>query len=289
MASKSSASSAGGAKSKKSKLDASPNVIQICDVGDSEDWTSAEQTALEQMLVTHPDTGKLQSVHRYIAISRGLAAAGVSKPLRSIVLRVRWTRERDGGRKRKPEDAGTKKAARPPRSEREPRGQSIFSMGMWPPPNGHPPSGATGAADANPQASAAPAMPMSVGGLHAAPSPGGMAGPGMPLNGSLNTAQYAASIPHLEDHGADSIGNLSGQTAQLLEQNLEVISQVRNHWAAHRVHENGPHLSQMRDNLLQVLNCMASMPGVMAQMPPLPVQLNIELASHILPLAPTAT
>lgn len=76
------------------------------------------------------------------------------------------------------------------------------------------------------QASAAPAMPMSVGGLHAAPSPGGMAGPGMPLNGSLNTAQYAASIPHLEDHGADSIGNLSGQTAQLLEQNLEVISQV---------------------------------------------------------------
>jgi hypothetical protein len=61
-----------------------------------------------------------------------------------------------------------------------------------------------------------------------------------------------------------------------------VCWQVRAHWAACRIHENSSQLLQLRDNLLKIINCINNMPGIMTQMPPLPVKLNIELASHIL-------
>ena len=68
----------------------------------------------------------------------------------------------------------------------------------------------------------------------------------------------------------------------LLSHFLAVWSQVRAHWAACRIHENSSQLLQLRDNLIKIVNGINNMPGIMTQMPPLPVKLNIELARHIL-------
>lgn len=260
------------------------------DSSDAEEWSASEQQHLEQLIAQYPEGGKLSGVARYVAILAGLKKVGAAegKSISSIAMRVRWTAQRDSGRKRKEVEAAGKKAARPPRGDREPRPQSIFSVGVWPPPGQQgSPGGSLGPDSSN--------SGMSGGGMHGPggglPPPGAM-GHGMPpgAGGTLQqiAQQCAAAIPSLEDHGSDSIGNLGGQIAQLLEQNQQTIGQVRSHWQACRVHEGGQQLCALRDNLLKVLNGMANMPGIMAQMPPLPVKLNLELASHII-LAPPTT
>ena len=52
-----------------------------------------------------------------------------------------------------------------------------------------------------------------------------------------------------------------------------------------QVNENTELLVRYRDNILTILNQMNSMTGVMQQMPPLPVRLNVELANNFLPKA----
>lgn len=42
---------------------------------------------------------------------------------------------------------------------------------------------------------------------------------------------------------------------------------------------------RFRDNILSVLNQMNSADGVMREMPPLPVRMNVELAANFLPKA----
>eukprot|EP00891_Asterochloris_glomerata_P000807 jgi/Astpho2/807/e_gw1.00016.308.1_t len=55
--------------------------------------------------------------------------------------------------------------------------------------------------------------------------------------------------------------------------------------AAYKVNENTELLVRFQDNILSILNQMNSMDGVMSQMPPLPVRLNVELANNFLPKA----
>lgn len=50
-----------------------------------------------------------------------------------------------------------------------------------------------------------------------------------------------------------------------------------------QVDENTALLMSYRDNILSILNQMQSMGGVMADMPALPVRLNVELANNFLP------
>lgn len=221
---------------------------------DAVEWSGAEQEQLEALMGQYPEGGHLAGPQRYIA----LAAQLPRKTARDVALRVRWTLQRDSLKKR---DTGGKKVKH--KSEREPRAQSIFSVGVWP-------TSAASQPASEPAGMSAAAAPL----MGAVPAGGGAV--------QINTVQYAASIPQLEDHGADTIGNLGGQTAELLDQNLAIISQVRAHWAACRIHENSSQLLQLRDNLIKIVNGINNMPGIMTQMPPLPVKLNIELARHIL-------
>jgi hypothetical protein len=54
------------------------------------------------------------------------------------------------------------------------------------------------------------------------------------------------------------------------------------------VHENTQLLVQFRDNILAIINHMEGMGGVMAQMPQLPVKLNVDLANNFLPSRPAS-
>ena len=49
------------------------------------------------------------------------------------------------------------------------------------------------------------------------------------------------------------------------------------------MNENTELLMSFRDNILAILNQMNAMGGIMSEMPPLPVRLNVELANNFLP------
>lgn len=233
------------------------------------DWTPEEQISLDNLLQQYPAEKFISSLQRYVQIASHIPG----KSVRELAMRIAWKTKRESSRKRKVEEAQTKRAKQ--KSEREPRGQSIFSVGARPPL----PNNAAVSMQADPS-------PSSMGmGLQGPMSAAMSQLP--PLHGSvqMNTQQFAALIPQLEDHGSDTVGNLGGATSQLLEQNISLINHVRSNWANCRIHETGHQLSQFRDNILKILNSMSVMPGKMTQMPPLPVKLNIELASHILPIS----
>jgi hypothetical protein len=78
---------------------------------------------------------------------------------------------------------------------------------------------------------------------------------------------------------------IGGPTGHLFEHNSQIIGQIRANLAACKLQENTELLVQFKDNIFAILNGMTNMPGIMSQMPPLPVKLNLELADRILPLS----
>lgn len=97
--------------------------------------------------------------------------------------------------------------------------------------------------------------------------------------------------PQLPIDNDDGISNdaIGGPTGHLLEHNAQVIGQIRANLAACKLQENTELLVQFRDNIYAILNGMTNMPGIMSQMPPLPVNLNSELADRILPMPQSST
>lgn len=79
---------------------------------------------------------------------------------------------------------------------------------------------------------------------------------------------------------------IDGPIPHLLEANIAILSHFRSNMAAFKVHENTQLLVQFRDNILQILHAMEAMGGVMAEMPQLPVRLNVDLANNFLPSRP---
>lgn len=104
-----------------------------------------------------------------------------------------------------------------------------------------------------------------VGNTHMAP-PAGPSAPSLPREAGPNT--------------------IEGPISYLLDANLAILNHFRSNMTAFKVHENTQLLVQFRDNILQILQAMESMGGVMGEMPPLPIRLNMELANSFLPSRP---
>jgi hypothetical protein len=79
---------------------------------------------------------------------------------------------------------------------------------------------------------------------------------------------------------------IEGPISYLLDANLAILNHFRSNMTAFKVHENTQLLVQFRDNILQILQAMEAMGGVMAEMPPLPIRLNMEVANSFLPPRP---
>jgi hypothetical protein len=94
---------------------------------------------------------------------------------------------------------------------------------------------------------------------------------------------YTPPPPPVDNDDGISNDAIGGPTGHLLEHNTQVIAQIRANLAACKLQENTELLVQFRDNIFAILNGMTIMPGIMSQMPPLPVNLNSELADRILP------
>ncbi|KAJ7563792.1 hypothetical protein O6H91_03G126100 [Diphasiastrum complanatum] len=90
--------------------------------------------------------------------------------------------------------------------------------------------------------------------------------------------------PSLSMESDDGISNdvIGGRAGELFEQNVQIISQIRANLAACKPQENTDLLVRFRDNIFTILNGMTNVPGIMSQMPPLPVTLNTELADSVL-------
>eukprot|EP00250_Pteridium_aquilinum_P010498 c19431_g1_i1 orf=309-1088(+) len=76
---------------------------------------------------------------------------------------------------------------------------------------------------------------------------------------------------------------IEGTAGQLLQQNTQIISQIKANFSACKIQENTDLLVRFRDNILAISNSIKDMPGITNPMPPLPVALNVELGEALLP------
>ncbi|KAH0738017.1 hypothetical protein KY290_036722 [Solanum tuberosum] len=101
-----------------------------------------------------------------------------------------------------------------------------------------------------------------------------------------NGPPYAQSVMSMDSDDGISYKAIGGTTGQLLEQNAQALDQISANFTVFKIQENINLFTQARNNIFTILNDLNDMPEIMKQMPPLPVKLNDELASLILPPRP---
>lgn len=94
---------------------------------------------------------------------------------------------------------------------------------------------------------------------------------------------FTPPAPAVESEDGIANDAIGGTTGELLETNAQILNQIKANLVIHKVQENSELFMVLRDNIMSILNGMTNMPGIMSQMPPLPVKLNLELANQILP------
>ncbi|KAG2321903.1 hypothetical protein Bca52824_015116 [Brassica carinata] len=96
-------------------------------------------------------------------------------------------------------------------------------------------------------------------------------------------ASYPFLIPITSSSKHITYQDLSGHAISLLEQNVRAFSLIRaNLSTSYQLHDNIDLFCQTRNNLITIQNDMNNMPGLMSQMPPLPVAINDDLSAALL-------
>lgn len=113
-----------------------------------------------------------------------------------------------------------------------------------------------------------PAMPSSETNLHLA------------LPQSMVT--YSDMSNHVDQSKRTPCDGICGPMKQLLEQNAQAFCQITANLSTYKFQDNIDLFCQTRHNISTILNDMREMPGIMSQMPPLPVSINEDLVNRIL-------
>lgn len=100
-----------------------------------------------------------------------------------------------------------------------------------------------------------------------------------------NVPPYSVPVLPMDDDDG-SYKAIGGPTGELLEHNAHLLNQIYKNISNMQVQENLSLLCETRDNILTVLGQVGNAPEIMRQMPPLPVKLNEDLASTVLPRPP---
>ncbi|CAK7326929.1 unnamed protein product [Dovyalis caffra] len=100
-----------------------------------------------------------------------------------------------------------------------------------------------------------------------------------------NMAAYPIMMHHMDQSEPMPFEGISG-TARLLDQNAQAFGQISANLSTFK--DNIDLFCHTRNNIIAILNeyvdsHMREMPGIMSQMPPLPVSINEDLANSILP------
>ncbi|CAN4123212.1 unnamed protein product [Withania somnifera] len=98
----------------------------------------------------------------------------------------------------------------------------------------------------------------------------------------LSFIPYPLSSNHC-DHGDVTPSAVLLGMRHLLEENNQALNQISANLSAVKLQDNIDLFIRTRNNITTILNDMRNMPGIMSQMPPLPLLLKEELASSVLP------
>ncbi|EEF43739.1 uncharacterized protein LOC8275351 [Ricinus communis] len=98
-----------------------------------------------------------------------------------------------------------------------------------------------------------------------------------------NMALYPLMMHHPDQGEPLSFEGISGTSRHLLEQNVQAFSKITANLSTFKLQDNIDLFCRTRTNITAILNDMRGMPGIMSQMPPLPVSINEDLANSILP------
>lgn len=98
----------------------------------------------------------------------------------------------------------------------------------------------------------------------------------------LNVAGYSGTRKHQDGTGLMS-REASNGARNLLEQNNEALGRISLNLSTLQLQDNIDLFCRTRNNITAILNKMSNMPGIMSRMPALPLSINNELASSILP------
>ncbi|KAJ4961118.1 hypothetical protein NE237_021028 [Protea cynaroides] len=99
-----------------------------------------------------------------------------------------------------------------------------------------------------------------------------------------NMPAYPLMMHHMDrDRMHCEVPATGSTTKKLLDENFQVFSRISANLAAFQIQDNIDLFCRMRNNITAILTDMRDMPGIMSQMPPLPVSINEELANSILP------
>lgn len=97
-----------------------------------------------------------------------------------------------------------------------------------------------------------------------------------------NLAAYSPAGDDRDRSNCMNSGALLG-SRNLLEENNQALDQISANLSTYKLQDNIDLFFRTKNNITAILNEMGNMPGIMSQMPPLPVYLDEELASSILP------
>ena len=278
------------------------------------DWTQEEQMQLDNALLLYPPEHCATNVERYILV----AAQVPSRSAREVALRIGWLTlnpqhmargQQSGDLKRRGAIASPIKAVGSapagakalgimrPSSRQNSRREAA---GVQPPdfsdPSPYQPGGL-------PPPLSAPLLPtLSASCLYQSPSPPTNSNSSddacIDINAAIAAVQLQQQQPSssseghqpldagaLRGSGADGMADTSTTSTvqSLMEQNYAILNTFKSNMEQCRVVENTELLVRLRDNVLSCLGHMGSMGGPISSMPPLPVQLNLDLANRFLP------
>ncbi|GAV89297.1 DUF3755 domain-containing protein [Cephalotus follicularis] len=100
-----------------------------------------------------------------------------------------------------------------------------------------------------------------------------------------NMSAYPLMMHHIDQNERMifEVAGISGTARHLLEQNSQDFNQIRDNLSFFKLQDNLDLFYRVRNNITAILNDMRDMPGIMSQMPPLPIPINEDLANSILP------
>ncbi|WOK98855.1 hypothetical protein Cni_G07567 [Canna indica] len=103
---------------------------------------------------------------------------------------------------------------------------------------------------------------------------------------SENMATFASTMLNVSSNSQLShrASPINIETQRLIFENVNLLNQIGSNLQLNKVQDNADLFCRARDNITSILNCMSGTPGIMSQMPSLPVSLDDNLFQSILPL-----
>ncbi|KAI4373167.1 hypothetical protein MLD38_011325 [Melastoma candidum] len=110
----------------------------------------------------------------------------------------------------------------------------------------------------------------------------------LPPEPLLNAARSTSLFCSADRSESSPCEGIIRNTKLRLEDNYHAFNQIDTNLRNLKLHENIDLLCRTRNNLVDILAEMRDMPGIMSRMPPLPVSIEDDLASTILPITTKA-